>query len=83
MSIKYTVCKNKMNDHQYIVFKYKGIYYKALQFSDLDLWLWVDKSAFSGECYNLQLLKTFKNDQVCTFDEIYKTVLEWLTNETT
>lgn len=78
MSLDYTVRKNKMNDCQYIVFKHKGVYYKVMQFSSLDVWLWQDISAFSGECYNLQLLKTFKNDQVVSFDQMYKITLEWL-----
>ena len=76
---KYTVKKNKMNDCKYIVFK-KGLeYYKAMIMSDSTLYIWIDISAFKGECYNLQLLKTLacncdKSDYEC----IYNNAINWL-----
>lgn len=76
---KYTVKKNKMNDYKYIVFKKGSEYYKAMIMSDNTLYIWLDISAFKGECYNLQLLKTLackcdKSDYEC----IYNTTINWL-----
>lgn len=77
--MSYVIKKNKMNDHKYIVFKHYSDYYKAIIHSDGELWLSIDKSAFKGECYNVQLLKVFKvklnsND----FNQAYELSLEWL-----
>lgn len=76
---KYTVKKNKMNDYKYIVFKKGFEHYKAMIMSDSTLYVWIDISAFKGECYNLQLLKTLacncdKSDYEC----IYNNAINWL-----
>ena len=76
---KYTVKKNKMNDCKYIIFKKDIEYYKAMIMSDGTLYIWLDISAFKGECYNLQLLKTLacncdKSDYEC----IYNKAISWL-----
>ena len=76
---KYTVKKNKMNVHRYIVFK-KGLeYYKAMILGDSTLYIWMDISAFKGECYNLQLLKTLAcNCDASDYECIYNNAINWL-----
>lgn len=76
---KYAVNKNKMNDCKYIVFKKGSEYYKAMVMSDSTLWIWKDTSAFKGECYNLQLLKTLacKCDK-SDYEGIYNIAIDWL-----
>jgi len=76
---KYTVKKNEMNDYKYIVFN-KGVeYYKAMILGDSTLYIWMDISAFKGECYNLQLLKTLAcNCDKSDYEGIYNNAINWL-----
>ena len=77
--MSYAIKQNKMNDHKYIVFKYCGGYYKAIILNNGELLLSIDKSAFKGECYNVQLLKVFSEKlNLNDFDKAYKLSLEWL-----
>lgn len=75
----YKVRQNKMNDKTYIVFKSGNEFYKAMVMSDNTLWIWKDKSAFKGECINLQLLKTLPcNCSKTDYETIYNNAIKYL-----
>lgn len=76
--MKYEVRKNTINDYKFIVFKYAGNSYKAMAMSDGGVWLWLNLSAFKGECYNLQLLKCFNcKIEKYDFDSIYNIAISY------